>query len=243
LEVASKVSLRHHFTTIQFPFNLIEIGALEKFGEYGDKSLLELAQLNNLTTMINRPLNAFTNGQLVRLATYEFMTKDFDIEAAQRDFESCMKLIEKKWEDSAALDEMAQDSSKASDFNQLGIIKQFKELWNTLPGPDAVDQVYFGHFFPSIARVWGDDGLTADESIPFYELLEHSYKFSRINMSKKAHEFQNQATNMGLITKRNGRSFAVDVIETYLGYGFDYVLVGMRKTEYVSQLSHLFHDL
>lgn len=238
LEAAKKVSAKHHFTTIQFPFNLIEIGALEKFGEYGDESLLELAQLNNLTTMINRPLNAFSNNQLVRLATYEFMTRDFDETKAQQDFDDAMLLIEKKWQKSIESDEMARDE----DFRQIPLIKQFIELWKTLPTPDAVEQVYFGHIFPFLARIWGEAGLTAEESAPFYNLLEYSYQFSRLNMTQKAQAFQKQASSVGLIPERSDRLFAVDVLETYLNYGFDYVLLGMRKPEYVHQVSHLFHS-
>lgn len=238
IEIANKISDRHHFSTIQFPFNLIEIGALEKFGDYGDESLLELAKRYNLITMINRPLNAFTNDQLVRLATYDFMTNDFMPEVAHKDFEICMKIVEKKWIESTELDEQAS----GEDFNEISLVSQFRELWNTLPTPDAVDQVYFGHIFPFIARIWGDGGLSAEESAPFYKLLEHSYKFSRLNMSKKAQEFQKQASAVGLIPMESDRPFSVDVVETYLNYGFDFVLLGMRKGEYVSQVKHLFHS-
>ncbi|MFA6235708.1 MAG: aldo/keto reductase [Bacteriovorax sp.] len=236
LEAAKKNSPKNHFTTIQFPFNLIEIGALEKFGEYGDESLLELAQLNNLTTMINRPLNAFTNNKLVRLATYEFFTKDFDEKDAQSEFESAMALLEKKWKESSSSDHMAEDEN----FNQIPLIKQFTELWKTLPTADAVEQVYYGHFFPFIARLWESGGLSASESEPFYKLLENSLMYSRINMSLKAHEFQKQAASVGLIPSESERPFAVDVLETYLNYGFDYVLLGMKKPEYVNQVKHLF---
>jgi aryl-alcohol dehydrogenase-like predicted oxidoreductase len=239
LEVAKKCHPHHHFSTIQFPLNLIEIGALEKFGEYGNESLLELAQLHNLTTMTNRPLNAFTNNQLVRLATYEFMTLDFDFEKALKDFENCMKLVEQKWLAQASLDELAAGSD-SEEFNQLILIKQFREIWNNLPSVDAVEQVYFGHFFPFIARIWGEKGLSAEESAPFYELLEHSCKYSRMNMTKKAQEFQTQAVAAGLLPNESGKPFAVDVIETYLNYGVDYVLLGMKKTEYVNQVRHLF---
>jgi aryl-alcohol dehydrogenase-like predicted oxidoreductase len=238
LEVAKNISSTNHFSTIQFPFNLIEIGALEKFGEYGDQSLLELAQLNGLTTMVNRPLNAFTNNQLVRLATYEFLTDKFDELKAREDFESAMKIIEEKWKATSVDDEMANDS----DINEVSLIKQFKELWDTLPTPDAVDQVYHAHFFPFLARIWGAGGLTPLEAAPFYKLFEHSQMFARKNMSKKALEFKSQAANVGLIPDETSRPFAVEVIETYLNYGFDFVLLGMRKVEYVNQVSHLFHS-
>ncbi|MBC7540824.1 MAG: aldo/keto reductase [Bacteriovorax sp.] len=237
LEVAKRISPKNHFSTIQFPFNLIEIGALEKFGEYGDQSLLELAQVNGLITMINRPLNAFTNNQIVRLATYDFMTKDFNEEQAKKDFEAAMKIIEEKWKSTSGEDQMAHDE----DINDVSLIKQFKELWNTLPSPDAVDQVYHGHLFPFLARVWGGE-ISAKEAAPFYQLFEHSQMFARKNMTKKALEFKAQAANVGLISDDNGRPFAVEVIETYLNYGFDFVLLGMKKVEYANQVKHLFHS-
>jgi aryl-alcohol dehydrogenase-like predicted oxidoreductase len=238
LDVAKKISKNHHFSAIQFPFNLIEIGALEKFGEYGDQSVMELATEAGLTTMINRPLNAFTNNQLVRLATYEFMTDNFDEQKAIKDFEHAMDLIQKKWEISTDNDEMA----KGEDISEVSILKQFKELWNTLPGPDAVEQVYHGHFFPFLARIWGDGGLNAKEAAPFYELFEHSLMFSRKNMTKKANEFKAQALSVGLITNEIEKPFSVEIIESYLNYGFDYVLLGMRKVEYVEQVSHFFRN-
>lgn len=241
LEITKKIKTNNSFTHIQFPLNMIEIGALEKFGEYGNENLIELAQLNNLITMANRPLNAFTNNQLVRLATYEFMTANFDNIKAQKDFEICMMLVEEKWLTEASLDQQSLDCT-SEEFNQLTIIKQFRELWNTLQSADAVEQVYFGHFFPFIARIWGNGGLTATESAPFYELLEHSYLLSRINMTKKAIEFQKQAAEIGLLPLESSYPLAVDVINTYLSYGIDFVLLGMKKIEYVNQVSFLFNN-
>lgn len=236
LKMTKQILPKNNFTTIQFPFNLIEISALEKFGEFGDQSLLELAKANGLITMVNRPLNAFKENKLVRLATYEFLLENFDEEEAIKDFENGMKLIEEKWKLSSADDELAQ----GEDFLEISLIKQFKELWNTLPSPDAVDQIYHGHFFPFLARIWGNGGLTALEADPFYKLFGHSQFFARKNMTKKALEFKAQAAAVGLIDSESTQAFAVEVLETYLNYGFDYVLVGMRKPEYVNQLSRYF---
>lgn len=237
LEVAKDIKAKH-FTAIQFPFNLIEIGALEKFGEYGDVSLLELAKLNNLITMSNRPLNAFTNDQLVRLATYESATKNLDEAKAEENYQQCMQQLKNKWQEASSDDE----TSDSEDFEGITLIKQFKELWKTLPTPDAVDQVYHGHFFPFIARVWGESGLNAKESAPFYQLLEDSHLYARKNMTAKALSFKSQAENVGLIPAHSDKPFSVDVIETYISYGIDYVLLGMKKPEYVDQVSHLFKD-
>jgi hypothetical protein len=233
LEIAKKIGPKNHFSTIQFPFNLIEIGALEKFGDYGEMSLLETAKLNNITTMINRPLNAFTNNQLVRLATYD--TSHFDTAAAEKDFDHCMKLIEEKWNENSNGDELSSEE----DFKDVPLIKQFTEIWKTLPTPDAVDQVFHGHFFPFIARIWGGSGLNAKEAEPFFKLHEYSMQYSRRNMSKKAEDFKTQAVSVGLLPESE-KPFAVEVLETYLDYGFDYVLLGMRNIQYVNQVKHLF---
>lgn len=222
-----------HFKMVQFPFNLIEIGALEKLGEYGDSSLLELCQEHDLISVVNRPLNAFTQNTLVRLATYENAEASLDEAKAQSLFDECLSLVKAKWV------EAADETTSAEDFEHVELIKQMKAIWKTLPTPDAVEQVYFGHFFPFIARLWGG-GLTPEESKPFYELFSISEIYSRKNLSKKALEFKNQAQQVGLLPVEEGKLFSVMAIETYLDYGFDYVLVGMRKPQYVNDLKHLF---
>jgi aryl-alcohol dehydrogenase-like predicted oxidoreductase len=222
-----------NFKMVQFPFNLIEIGALEKLGDYGDESLLELCMANGFLSVINRPLNAFTQNKLVRLATYEESYKNLDEVTANDKFNEVMSLLKTKWSDGS------DEITTSEDFEEIEMIKQFKTLWTTLPTPDAVDQVYHGHFFPFIARVWGKS-LTPQESKPFYELMEYSYVYSRRNLSVKALEFKNQAQQVGLLPENSQQPFATMAIETYLDYGFDYVLVGMKKPEYVDQLKAYF---
>ncbi len=233
IEVLKDISAKN-FKMVQFPFNLIEIGALEKFGDYGDESLLELCMAHGFTTLANRPLNAFTHSNLVRLATYESLTKDLNDEKALELFNHCLALVKAKW------DREADDMTSADDFYEVEMIKQFTGLWNNLPTPDAVDQVYFNHFFPFIASVWGSGGLNKDEAKPFYELMETSYLYARRNLSNKALDFKKQAVSVGLLPEGDERPFAVMAVETYLDYGFDYVLVGMRKPEYVDQMKALF---
>lgn len=232
LEILKKIDAKN-FKMVQFPFNLIEIGALEKFGEYGDESLLELCMQNNLLSVVNRPLNAFTQNKLVRLATYENVYENLDEQAANDTFFSAMKILKDKWS------EGSDEITTAEDFESVEMIKQFKDLWNDLPTPDAVEQVYQGHFFPFVAKVWGKN-LTAQESRPFYELMEYSQIYSRRNLSNKALGFRNQAQEVGLLPNDPDKKFSVMAVETYLDYGFDYVLVGMRKPQYVEDLSHLF---
>ncbi|MBC7429065.1 MAG: aldo/keto reductase [Bacteriovorax sp.] len=222
-----------NFKMVQFPFNLIEIGALEKLGEYGDESLLELCMRHGFLSVINRPLNAFTQNKLVRFATYENVYSNLDEKTAEEKFSECLNLLRTKWTESS------DETTTSDDFDHVEIISQFRNLWNTLPTPDAVEQVYFGHIFPFVARIWGKS-LTPAESKPFYDLMEYSQIYSRRNLSVKAIEFKNQALQVGLLSEQEEKPFAVMAVETYLDYGFDYVLIGMKKPEYVDQMKHLF---
>ena len=227
-----------HFKVVQFPFNLLEINALEKLGEYGEESLLELCQHYELTTMINRPLNAFSGNQLVRLATYEKSIERLDETAAEKKFAECMGLLRQRWDEQIREDN--DGLSESADFDDIAMIKQFTEIWKSLPTPDAVDQVFHGHFFPFIARLWGNGGLSPEESKPFFSLYEWAELYSRKHLSTKASVFRKQAQEVGLLPLNEEIPFSVMAIETYLDYGFDYVLVGMKKPEYVDQLKHLF---
>jgi predicted aldo/keto reductase-like oxidoreductase len=235
INIAKSISKNHHFTHIQFPLNLIEVGALEKLGEYGEISLVEQAKFNNLIVMINRPLNAFSDNNLIRLASYTDLVKNIDDQKANLKFQECLEILNKKWIE----EQLKEDETDKSDIYSITLIKQFKEVWNCLPTPDAVEQIYFGHLFPFIANVWGKN-LTSEESRPFYDLYEISELYSRKMLDLKAQKFREQAINVGLIQEISSQNFAKEVIETYLNYGIDYVLVGMRKPEYVDQLKSFF---
>lgn len=67
----------HHFSMVQLPLNLFEAGpVLEKNnGPAFDMSVLEFAASKRIAVLVNRPLNAFFNHQLLRLA--DFPTNQF----------------------------------------------------------------------------------------------------------------------------------------------------------------------
>jgi aryl-alcohol dehydrogenase-like predicted oxidoreductase len=67
-EIAQDLSAEHHFRVIEFPCNLFEPGAVTETNQPGGRSLLEYAADKNMTTLINRPLNAIQSDQLIRLA-------------------------------------------------------------------------------------------------------------------------------------------------------------------------------
>ncbi len=91
-----------------------------------------------------------------------------------------------------------------------------------------------GHFFPLVARIYGGD-LSAEDSIPYYELYDYSVNRSRQVMSAKANDFAKQAIESGLLFEGPG-SLQEKLIQKYEDYGFDRILVGMKRKIYVDQL-------
>jgi aryl-alcohol dehydrogenase-like predicted oxidoreductase len=65
--IAESISRDHHFGVVQLPMNLFEIGAVLNANQPSGATVLEFAR-RNLGVLINRPLNAFTDNRLVRLA-------------------------------------------------------------------------------------------------------------------------------------------------------------------------------
>jgi aryl-alcohol dehydrogenase-like predicted oxidoreductase len=92
----------HHFAVAQLPMNLYEHGPLTvlKEGPAGDLSTLELARRERIGVLVNRPLNAFHGGELIRLADFPeagpaitlkealdkvaTMEQEFDLEIGER---------------------------------------------------------------------------------------------------------------------------------------------------------------
>jgi aryl-alcohol dehydrogenase-like predicted oxidoreductase len=74
-EAASEAGLPpgdHHFAVAQLPMNLFEHSPLtvKKEGAAADLSTLAFARENGIGVLVNRPLNAFVQGELIRLADF-----------------------------------------------------------------------------------------------------------------------------------------------------------------------------
>ncbi|MGD8698004.1 MAG: aldo/keto reductase [Gemmatimonadales bacterium] len=59
----------HHFRVLQLPLNLLEAGAVfERDADDGGRTVLDVARAEDIAVLVNRPLNAFVSGSLIRLA-------------------------------------------------------------------------------------------------------------------------------------------------------------------------------
>ena len=69
LEIAKQAATPHHFAAVQLPTNLYETGPiLTRNNARETQSAIEFAAANDLAVLVNRPLNAYRQGRLVRLA-------------------------------------------------------------------------------------------------------------------------------------------------------------------------------
>jgi uncharacterized protein len=73
----------HHFAVAQLPMNLFEHfpATVKKEGPSADRTVLELAAEHSVGVLVNRPLNAFSHGGLIRLA--DFRTKPPELSRAE----------------------------------------------------------------------------------------------------------------------------------------------------------------
>lgn len=67
-EIAETISPNHHCRVIQLPMNLYETGGATENNQPAGQTVLQFAHEKKIGVLINRPLNAFANGQLIRLA-------------------------------------------------------------------------------------------------------------------------------------------------------------------------------
>lgn len=75
IQIADSIGAKH-FSVIQLPMNLMERGGMSNLNQSAQtKSVLRLAEENNLGVLINRPLNGIKNNRLFRLAEFE-VTED-----------------------------------------------------------------------------------------------------------------------------------------------------------------------
>lgn len=223
------------FHAIQFPFNFLEIGAMERrFDQY---NLIQFAKENGIITIANRPLNAFTDQGLLRIAEYDQLCPAMSVEDAKKHFDIAMEIVEKKY-----FERLKAEGEKTQEETlwDVPFFAQFKKIWLTMPTPDAVEQIYYENLFPLLAQIWGDEGVPPEESSPFFALFDISMNFARQNMHGKAQIFKKQAMSAGLIDPEDKRDLTYIACHTYLGMGVDFVLVGAKRSSYVDQLSELF---
>jgi hypothetical protein len=150
-EIAESISQNHHFGVVQLPMNLFEIGAVLIPNQPSGSTVLEFARQKNLGVLINRPLNAFTNNRLVRLAEIAEA-----VEVAPGEVEHRIEALSESEQAfvNRILPELGVDPDFASRIQtQLLAAGALRQAWRSLSGYDHWRQVRDDHLLPRIRGV------------------------------------------------------------------------------------------
>ncbi len=227
LALAAEVSKSHRFKLIQFPFNLIENDAQKP--HHNGHSLIEIAQANDIITLINRPLNANYSKGSIRLATYEEEICDLNEERDHHFLEEFLELVRDQ-------------------INKIGIDEDIMEFvpiqviscsWTSFSSPDIVDKVFDQHLLPFLNKLYEGN---VDEKLlnSLSKLRQIVALYARKSMTERTLAFKQQLIEQGIITHDDKQSLSEIVCQKYIDAGIDHVLVGMKSVKYVDNLIKLF---
>ena len=243
-ETAQKFECENSFSVIQFPFNLIEIGAMtEKNQDNNTKTLLEFAKEKELVTLVNRPLNAITVKGLVRLADFDY--KEHNQKALETQIEK-VSLIE----DDMINEKLANYEVSEEDIKKLaGLFKfgeKIRENWDkfgTIEHFNDVVEHYFGGRINYLMDYY-------EENFPEHDMQEY---FG--NYLNELYMLLNLTSNYYKISAARRSSFIHGVIDQMAGEeyykltlsqkavllllsidGVSSVLVGARKGNYIDDI-------
>jgi len=103
-DIAETINSYNHFRVIEFPCNLLETSAITENNQPDGETVLDFAYKKELAVLINRPLNAIQDNQLIRLAE-----KAYEGEAAQEavDFFKRVSSIDPDWHKASSLSHLA----------------------------------------------------------------------------------------------------------------------------------------
>jgi aryl-alcohol dehydrogenase-like predicted oxidoreductase len=84
LKAADEIKPDNHFYVVEFPLNLFEKAALLNKNQKGEtKTTLDVASLNNLGVLVNRPLNAINDKKLNRIADFHTVPEYYSLDQTQ----------------------------------------------------------------------------------------------------------------------------------------------------------------
>lgn len=247
ISIAESISSSHHFKYIQFPFNLIESGALfEKNQKGSSKTVIELAKKYKLSTIINRPLNAITNQGLIRLA--EFEIKEIPEEDTEKLLTVC-SLVEEDLKDGMLQNLNLEEKTLVSLTSILDLAQKLKENFSNFGSIEHLKDIIENYFVPRIdylLKMFTEvikDKEVSEKGIKYLEdimklLILTSNHYKRI--ANKRSGFISRIINENIDTKYFNLSLAQKAINIIGSIkGVDIVLVGARKETYVKEILSL----
>lgn len=244
--VAKEISENNHFAVVQFPFNLIESGAINNLSQGGGtKNVLHIAEENNLGVLINRPLNAIYKNKLIRLADYpvtENRSKE-EIFSLIDDLEKQESLLIEKYVNYIGL----SASEKKNVVDCLSLSKILKTNYDKFDSPGDFKEIRLNYFIPranfainEINKHYTDD-VNVTRALRNYAVTTNillSSIFSDLAKKKnKENEIFHQSIDNFLNNEQRKLSLAQKSILLINSISqVSATLVGMRSTEYLDDV-------
>ena len=236
----------HHLKMVQFPMNLLEPSAATEHNQDNGDSLLHFANQKQLTTLVNRPLNAFRNGVFMRLVTYRALEGIQESEVLDR-IDQLLELAEQFYteifpnlyaveSEKQILDDLFDALASLKDhILKIDTFAQWKDMMQHFfyPRVDHVVQKLFqdSHSENEMLQDWIKQYLIEMEQ--FFELVS-KYYMAKTNI---------KSGGMLDLVSRTSKEWRVDgslastaVRALRSTEGVSAVLVGMRRVEYVEEM-------
>lgn len=247
IRIASEVSSNNHFKYIQFPFNLLEPGALlEQNQRKNSETVLDVAIKNDLYVMVNRPLNAISSKGLIRLADFPedtFSDTDFLNQlAATSELEN--DLIKFRLEE-YGVEESSRSKLKAI----LQIANLVKENWNNFTSIEHLNDIVENYFNPRIKYLYElfHSGQFDRETTEFFDnyldelavlirMLSNIYRKRANRRNAYIKETVDSYLKKDLLNLTLSQK-AVQVLRSVEGVGC--VLVGAKRLSYTDEMLNI----
>jgi aryl-alcohol dehydrogenase-like predicted oxidoreductase len=224
LSIASAISADNGFRILQTPFNLLE-REMAAVVPPASASVLELGRTAGLTLMANRPLNALSQGNPVRLSGdgTRLGSREGEAEA----FASFRSLVAERLEQSG-------EGHAVDDFP---ILRFFRDNWDGIHHTELVDQIFEEQVSPFVTALC-EGNPPADMAASVQQLHAVCRSSARRRMWCDATSARDHLVAEGLIS--SDEDTALQACRFPLSQGFQHVLAGMRDVRYVEELRSLF---
>lgn len=144
----------HHFQVVQFPANLIEHQFITQLNQRQKVSLLERAEQLKLDVLINRPLIAYHNNNLLNLRKGQFEEgRDYlsDLSRLIGCLEDKEKFISDRIDESKQLAKFLPDENKDL-FKMFQVGRELSSIWRTVEDADHFQSVVHRYLIPHTQR-------------------------------------------------------------------------------------------
>ncbi len=241
--IAERISSQHHFAAIQFPMNLFESGAVFEKNQCRDtQTLLEFARAKGLATLANRPLNAMTGHEMMRLADFETISPQRAEEIYPQQLAALARL------ETEFVDRFAREFALSSRLQKVeqffnwaeqleGGLRYFRDWahWDHVKQytikPQAERALYVLRNLTGEAKVWIDWEIRYREALG---RVTHTLAAVHCRDAAEKSRALNAGLEQDVPALATTPSLSQKAVRVLLNTtGLDVVLLGMRRLEYV----------